>query len=115
MNVSIVTEDDIFIVRPAGKLDALTSPQLKESIDGVLNDGGTLLVIDMSEVAYVSSAGLRVFIRSAKHLMGTGKVAVASLKSSVRQVFDMAGFAMLMSLCDSVEDAKVAVKSSDPS
>lgn len=109
MKVSVENEGDIFVVRPSGKLDALTSQQFQDSMDEVLNDGGTRIVIDMSEVAYVSSVGLRVFIRSAKQLMGTGKVAVAGLKSSVRQVFDMAGFAMLMSLCDTLEEAKAAV------
>jgi len=109
MNVNIDSQDGIVVVRPSGKLDALTAPQLQESLNRVLEEGALRVVIDMTDVRYVSSAGLRVFIRVGKQLMQTGKMAVAGLHASVRQVFEMAGFEMILSICDDVDSAKSRV------
>ena len=109
MKINIDNEDGIVIVRPNGKLDALTAPALQESLDQALDGGAQRLVIDMAGVKYVSSAGLRVFIRVGKKLLQSGKLAVAGPHPSVRQVFDMAGFDMIMTICDDVDAAKNVV------
>jgi anti-anti-sigma factor len=109
MKVNVDNENGIVMVRPSGKLDALTAPVLQESLDRILEEGSLRLVIDMTEVRYVSSAGLRVFIRVGRQLMQTGKMSVTGLHASVRQVFEMAGFHLIMTICDDVNSAKAAV------
>ena len=106
MKVDIQTDSDVSIVRPAGKLDALTSPKFQESLDRILNDGVQRIVIDMSQIEYVSSAGLRVFVIIAKRLMANGQLIVAACAPSVKQVFELAGFPILMTICDDVTEAK---------
>src|ERR1700744_6025206 len=56
-------------------------------------------LIDMSGVGYVSSAGLRVLLATAKQLEGgKGSLRLCSLNASVKQVFDVAGFSKLFSI-----------------
>ena len=106
MKMDVESAGDVTVVRPAGKLDALTSPQFQEAISDIVQETAGGLVIDLSDVPYVSSAGLRVFIQAAKSLMGKGKLAVSGLNDPVRQVFELAGFEKLMSICEDVETAK---------
>ena len=106
MNVNVEQQGDVVIVRPIGKLDALTAPTMQDAIDEVLNGQPAHVVIEMSDVPYISSAGLRVFIRAAKAAKGSGTLAVCGLHDNVRQVFELAGFDKIMSLCDDLDAAK---------
>ena len=111
MKVNVETEDGVVVVRPSGKLDAITSPHFQESMNEIIKENGQgegqqRVVIDMTDVPYVSSAGLRVIIRAAKTIMGNGKLAVTGLSSSVQQVFELAGFEKIMSICADLETAK---------
>ena len=106
MNVNVEHEGDVVVVRAIGKMDALTAPTMQDAIDEVLNEQPSHVVIEMSDVPYISSAGLRVFIRAAKAAKGSGKLAVCGLHENVRQVFELAGFDKIMSLCDDLDAAK---------
>lgn len=106
MNVNVETEGDLVIVRPVGKMDALTAPVMQEAVDEIMQKQPPHVVIDMADVPYISSAGLRVFIRAAKSAQGSGKLAVCRLNDNVRQVFELAGFDKIMNLCDDLETAK---------
>lgn len=109
MKVKIEREGEIMIAHAAGKLDAMGAPAFLEAISAALVDGPHRVVIDLSEIPFVSSAGLRVIIQTAKQVMGKGKLAVCGLNASVRQVFELAGFDKLMCLCDQLEAAKQRV------
>ncbi|MBI2952169.1 STAS domain-containing protein, partial [bacterium] len=63
-------------------------------------------VIDLAQLDYVSSAGLRAFLGGAKRLKGGGgKIALSALKSNVKEVFDLSGFSSLFPIAPSVEGA----------
>ena len=105
MKVGVEFAEDVTIIKPEGKLDALTAADFQESIDRTLNDGHDQIVVDMIGTVYVSSAGLRVFIRMAKRLLPNHQLVVANLTPAVRQIFDLAGFPILMTICDNLDDA----------
>ncbi len=64
------------------------------------------MVIDVGQVDYVSSAGLRAFLVAAKRLKGAGgKVAIAAMKNNIKEVFDLSGFSSLFPSFPSVEGA----------
>ena len=106
MNVKVETEGDVVVVRPMGKMDAITAPPMQDAIDEVLAENPAHVILDLSEVPYVSSAGLRVFLRVAKAAKGTSSLAVCHLHENVRQVFELAGFDKIMTLCDDLAAAK---------
>jgi anti-sigma B factor antagonist len=66
----------------------------------------TAAVVDLSQLDYVSSSGLRVFLLAAKRLQATdGKIVLCALKDQIRQVFDLAGFSSFLSTYGSRAEA----------
>lgn len=104
-----ITEErraDILILGIIGRLDASTSKDAEDKILALLASSQGKVVIDLSELNYVSSAGLRIFIRAAKHIdEANGKMIFCSLQNSVKEIFDIVGFSSLLTLADSTEEA----------
>lgn len=71
-----------------GRLDTLTSPQLESELK---LEGVTELVFDMTELEYISSAGLRVMLSAQKTMMLQGEMVLEHVASVVKEVFDMTG------------------------
>lgn len=109
MKLTCEQQGDVILLRAAGKLDAVTAPQFREDLEQTLAPDARRVVLDLSATPYVSSAGLRVLIVLAKQLMPHGKLAVTGLNESVREVFELAGFDKIMTLCDDVAAALDAV------
>ena len=74
-----------------GRLDTTTAPQLeaelKESLKGI-----TTLVIDMSALEYISSAGLRVLLSAQKIMNNQGEMKVTGANESIMEIFEVTGF-----------------------
>jgi anti-anti-sigma factor len=82
-----------------GRLDTETSADLELAIADLQAAGANKFLIDLAEVGYVSSAGLRVLLATAKQLEGgRGSLKLCCLNDSVRQVFDVAGFTRLFAI-----------------
>lgn len=80
-----------------GKLDTLTSPALDKKINEVIEDADKL-VMDLSGLVYISSAGLRVLLGALQLMEDKGEMVVCNITEPVRQVFDLTGFSRLFSL-----------------
>ena len=97
---------NVLVLGLSGRLDSTSSKAFEERILGVIDVGERRLVIDLSQLDYVSSAGLRVFLLAAKRLTSAnGKLALCSLTEPVREVFDIAGFSSVFSLYGSYDEA----------
>ena len=106
MDISEDRKADAVILALSGKLDATTAKTFEDRILGVINSGTQRLVVDLSQLDYVSSSGLRVFILAAKRLQTVdGKIVLCSMKDHVRQVFDLAGFSSMLSIYASRDEA----------
>ena len=75
----------------AGRLDTHTAPELDKTLDGVLAKTGiTRLVFEVSQLEYLSSAGIRCFIRARKAIEPNGgRVAIVNPQPAVRKVLDI--------------------------
>jgi stage II sporulation protein AA (anti-sigma F factor antagonist) len=104
----VITEDrtaDVLILGLSGKLDATTAKTFEDKILAEIEAGDRRLMIDLSRLDYVSSAGLRVFLVAAKRMRSKdGKIALCSLQDHVQQVFDLSGFSSILSIYASRED-----------
>lgn len=111
MSIKVIQDGYCTIVKPIGSIDAISAKGLQAEMERVYQKDFKHLVFDMEEVPFVSSAGLRVFIKAAKAAAAgdIGRVAVCGLNSVVHQVFELAGFEKIMALCDDIDQAKVAV------
>ena len=104
-----ITEErraDILILHISGKLDAATSKTLEDKILSLISPTQVKLIIELSQLDYISSAGLRVFLLAAKRMDGVkGKIILCSLKDTVKQIFDIAGFTSFLTFAGSAEEA----------
>ncbi len=106
MEIEVNKELDICVIRIIGRLDAVTSAEFEATINGLISGGGNKLIFDMGQLQYVSSAGLRSFLGTAKSLKaGNGRMAFFSLQESVNKVFQMSGFNKIFKLFNSREEA----------
>lgn len=97
--------NDIHIVAIAGSLDSTTSPEAQKSLTAVLA-GAKKVALDFSELDYISSAGLRVLLGAAKQLRASGgKLGMFGLNQSVREVFEISGFATILPIYKSEAEA----------
>lgn len=98
MTVEIVRNGDNDLIKVEGRVDTLTSHDFDArvlEIDPIDKD----VVIDCSDMEYISSAGLRSFISLLKKVKGAGHtLEVVNVTSAVRPVFDMTGFSTLFNL-----------------
>ena len=106
MEIAEERKGDISILQVAGKLDASTSKELEDRVLALVASGRNKLVVDLSRLDYISSAGLRVFLLAAKRMEATsGRLVLSSLNPAVKQVFDIAGFSSYLTLAASTDEA----------
>ncbi|HXY70395.1 MAG TPA: STAS domain-containing protein [Gemmatimonadales bacterium] len=99
MNITTRMQRDVTVVALAGNLDSNTSPQAQQALDGILANGGKKMVVDFTALGYISSAGLRVLLATAKRLTGAGgALRLFGLNETVREVFDISGFSAILSV-----------------
>jgi anti-sigma B factor antagonist len=97
---------EIVTLSLSGKLDTTTAKTFEEKILAQIESGERRIVIDLAQVDYISSAGLRVFVLAAKRLnIANGKMVLCSLKDPVKEVFDIAGFSSIFSIHGSQDEA----------
>ena len=89
----------VMVLVPQGRLDTDSSTDLELTLHDLMGAEVKHFVIDMSQIGYVSSAGLRVLLSTAKQLDGgKGSVRLAALNPQTKQVFDVAGFTKLFQI-----------------
>jgi anti-anti-sigma factor len=106
MEISTRTQGDVSIVAIAGNLDSNTSPQAQQALDAVVAGGAKKVAVDFSRLDYVSSAGLRVMLGTAKQLMAKGgSLRTFGLNQTVKEVFDISGFSTILAVYAGETDA----------
>lgn len=99
MIISQSQKDNMVVLAIEGRLDTLTSSTLQESLEGLINSGQHQILINCTELQFISSSGLRVLLNTARQLNSLqGKIALCALKDRIREVFDIAGFTTLFSI-----------------
>ena len=99
--------ENLLIIRIKGALDTNTSAQLESTLADHLDRGARRIILELTEMDYVSSVGLRVFLSSLKRLRASeGRLVLSGLNEEVREIFDMAGFSPLFEITPSLDDAR---------
>ncbi len=106
MEITTNSINDATIVAINGKLDALTCGNVETALAQLIDSGKTSLVIDFTELSYISSAGLRILLKTAKQLKGiNGSLVLCCMKDFIKEVFDVSGFSSIIPITDTVENA----------
>lgn len=99
MNVSQEQHHDHLLVRLSGRLDTLSTKSFDGQMADVMSGSAGAIVIDMSDVDFVASAGLRSLLTTAKQLRVANRdLALSGLRPSVREVFDISGFSTILKI-----------------
>lgn len=118
----MATEDNLFqltvthqppvtTVSLKGRLDVLTSKELREKIMAEIDAGQARIVLDLGGLEYVSSAGLRVLLEARKSLKAKeGKLVLAAVQPFTRTVLASTGFDTLFALYETAPEAEQALK-----
>ena len=95
------------LVKASGRVDSATANGLADALDAITNDGRYKIVLDLSDVDYMSSAGLRVLISTQKTCKryNRGEVMLALVPERIYEALDLAGFVPLFNFYDNVLDA----------
>jgi stage II sporulation protein AA (anti-sigma F factor antagonist) len=92
--------DDVVVLDVKGRLDSATSDQLDFAAE-MASENDLKLLLDFSQLKYISSAGLRACLMIAKRLQKKqGRLVLCGLSPAVREVFDIAGFSQILDLAD---------------
>jgi anti-anti-sigma factor len=94
--VEITTRDanDVKVVQIEGELDTGSSPEAQQQLDQLREQGAKKILLEMTKLDFISSAGLRVLLATAQELR------VCGLNESVKEVFDISGFSNLLVVLD---------------
>ena len=108
MNITTTELKHCHLVKISGRIDSSTAPQLVDAIDEILNKGHFKLVLDLGEVEFMSSAGLRVLVNTQKSCRryNRGEMALAAVPKNILAALELTGFIPLFKFYD---DALVAV------
>ncbi|MDQ1265494.1 MAG: hypothetical protein QG635_645 [Bacteroidota bacterium] len=106
MEIIQINKGDALILAIKGRLDAVTSAELESSAIALIDSGNKKLILDFSNLDYISSAGLRVLLLIAKKMKSSGgSVALASMKEFIKEVFEISGFISIFQIADDVDKA----------
>ena len=81
----------------SGRLDTQTAPELENELDSILS-GLKELTFDMTNLEYVSSAGLRVILKAQKAMNEQGSMKLTGVNDSIMEVFDITGFLDILTI-----------------
>lgn len=97
MIINKTVEESKLVLAPVGRLDTTTAPELDKELDASL-EGIKTLVIDFKDVAYISSAGLRVILKAKKLMSANGEMKVTGANTMIMEVFEITGFADMITI-----------------
>jgi anti-sigma B factor antagonist len=100
------SEGDLTVLGLEGFLDAHTAPEFERAVQAQIDAGRVRLIVDGSELKYISSAGLGVFMSFIEEVRERGgDIKICGLLPKVRQVFDILGFHAIYDMLDTREAA----------
>ena len=97
MTITTTRNGSALTLQLEGRLDTTTSPQLEAELSASL-DGVKQLTLDLQQLAYLSSAGLRVILGAQKRMNKQGQLVVRHVNETIMEVFEVTGFVDILTI-----------------
>lgn len=112
MTVRYEKHDDIMVAHLAGYLNSDNAASLETELRELVNEKEERsILLDLSELVYISSAGLRVVLVLASQLkQHDGRLVLCGMQPQVREVFEISGFLMMLPSADSRDEGVAVLK-----
>jgi anti-anti-sigma factor len=99
METKITKKDDLTIIEIQGRLDTLSSPAFEAAVLPIRACEVINIQIDCSQLTYISSSGLRVFLIIQKEVANKeGEIIVTGMKAEIKDIFEMTGFTAIFNI-----------------
>jgi anti-sigma B factor antagonist len=112
MQINSTMSGDITIAKLEGEIDGKTAPLAQAQLSPLVVDG-CKLVLEMSGVSYMSSAGLRMLLSLRRQIPANGKLVLAGLSEQLYDVMSITGFLDFFVVCATLEEALAALSSEE--
>lgn len=111
MNIDSQRQSNSLVIKPQGRIDGNNAHDFQVSFTAMTTDSDDPVIVDMSGLIYISSAGLRAVLLIAKALRKRGVAfALCALSPSIKKVLEMSGFDKIIAIHDSQADAIAAIQ-----
>ncbi len=109
MELSISKIGDVITIILKGRIDAHVAPDIEQKLLSLISGGSCKLVTDLSEVRFISSAGLRTLVAALKEAKRKGgDLRLAGMQKQVQKVLDLTGLLTIFKSHASAEDAALS-------
>lgn len=97
MTITKTKNGDSLLVELEGRLDTTTAPQLEAALADSL-EGVSELTVDLENLDYMSSAGLRILLSTQKQMMKQGTMKVTHVNKIIMEIFEVTGFSDILTI-----------------
>lgn len=106
MKVTIEREGETLVAMAEDRVDGTNASEFQQALEAAINESDRIVILDCEQLTYISSAGLRVVLLTARALQRqNSKFAVCSLSEQIREVFEISGFDKIIPVHASRADA----------
>lgn len=99
METKVITEGGKLTLYVSGRMDTVAAQKLGDEMKEILVDGVNEFSLDLSECQYIASSGLRVILQAQKKMNSVqGSMVVKNVSEDVMEVFEMTGFADILTI-----------------
>ncbi|MDH4261751.1 MAG: STAS domain-containing protein [Spirochaetia bacterium] len=110
LNISISNQTNYVVITMNGKIDFSYSNYFLKKLNDVLLSGKKNVIMDFSEITFISSTGIGVILEAKNYTEENGgRFIISSLSNTIRQVFELIGVLSSMEVCDNLDDAILRV------
>ncbi len=107
MEINFSGDGDTLIVSIRGKVDTIAAGEFQKKLEDALGPGVNRIVLDMHDMAYISSAGLRsVLVLCKKAQSNDVGLVCCGLNNMVQKIFTVSGFSQLIKVVETLDDAR---------
>lgn len=110
LTTSVADREGVTVVSVGGEIDLSTAPAFETVIAEALDEHRQVVVVELSAVNFMSSAGLRILAATHEKLCKSGQLTVVAGNPAVRRAIQLAGLDQLFSLYESLSDALMAMQ-----
>lgn len=110
MDINERRQGNIVVLRPVGRINNDTSTEFQKKLLSAIGNDASAVLVDLSAVEYISSAGLRVLMVGSKQSKVTGgRLAVAELAPLVKEIFTISRFSHVVPVFETAAEAIAAL------
>ncbi|OFX66881.1 MAG: hypothetical protein A2X12_04830 [Bacteroidetes bacterium GWE2_29_8] len=106
MEIKTEKRDSVVILSVSGRIDVNISTQLEKEVVSNIESNNINIIVDCTNLDYISSSGLRVLLLGLKKTTALkGNFILCNLNKNIAEIFDISGFTSIFKICENVEQA----------